>query len=145
MFFVWYYLKLKKEVIYVKPFKKSKPLPIKSIRGMQIDEIREVIRANNGILSSAARELREIHDCNITREQLQREVERNPALRNVLQDGLERMKDAAMDVIAKSLAEGNIDTAKFVMKMTGQDRGWKSTDNVTNVTNINPVVLVDDI
>lgn len=134
-----------KEVIAMKSFVRSKPLKIKSIRGLQVHEIKDVIRANNGILSSAARELREVHGCNITREQLQREVEKNPALRNVLQDGLERMKDAAMDVIAKSLEKGDIDTAKFVMKMTGQDRGFKSSDNVTNVTNINPVVLVDDL
>ena len=129
----------------MKQFQRSKPLPVRNLRNLQMDEIKDVIRANNGVLTSAARELREKHGIKLSREQLAREVEKNPALQNVMNDGLERIKDKAIEVLCKHLDEGNADVAKFVMKMTAQDRGWKSTDNVTNVTNINPVVLVDDM
>jgi transposase-like protein len=87
--------------------------------------VRKALQEAGGIVAHAARLL------GVDRVTVWRWLKRYPELAQVREEARERLVDAAEDVIARAVEQGDVRAAMFVLDRLGWSRGWGRRQEMT--------------
>lgn len=83
-----------------------------------VDDLAQAIRAQNGIVSLAAKQL------GVTRKALYDRIQAEPELQAVLQEARETVLDFAEGHLLAKIKSGDLGAICFLLKCQGKARGW---------------------
>lgn len=83
-----------------------------------VDEVKEAIELNGGLLSFAARSL------GISRSALSERIKKNPDLAAFVQEIREETLDKAENQLIIAMESGDIQAIKFMLRNLGKERGY---------------------
>lgn len=87
------------------------------------EEIEEALHLSHGILASAAQML-SATGRKISRQGLTKYIDKNPQLRDVLEEEVETLKDFAETELYKLMRKGDKASIMFFLKCRAKDRGY---------------------
>lgn len=106
-----------------------KPLPPKRTgeTKVSIEEIVKAIEGSRGNKSKIARSL------GVERTTIHVYLAKFASVRKAYESECERILDMAEDVVNTAVANGDVDTAKWVLRMQGKDRGYVERQEIAEV------------
>jgi hypothetical protein len=98
---------------------------LKSIQKIGRPRVEEALVQAGGVVAHAARTL------GVNRRTISRWMQKDPALRELVEEQRELLVDEAENVIAQAVNAGDVKAAQFVLSRLGKNRGWSERREIS--------------
>lgn len=72
-------------------------------------------------------------------------IDKDPEFKQAFEDAKEALVDRAEETVHKSIKEGDVESAKFLLERLGKDRGWQKTLNVKAEISVHAADIIKQV